>query len=272
VVSLTGARGLASSVRDYLFFKSCGIPRVIGIPVRKRDLVCQQIPGTGRFEPEYRRLLRRVSALGPVDGSDARWRGLELQGAEIAHARRLIADGGIVGPFMAASLGTKVPAKDWGLENWRGLLAEVTSAWPEMALVLLGSGDEFGRSAELMAGWLGPKINLCGKTAPRISGAILADAALFVGHDSGPMHLAAAAGTQCVAIFALRNPPGQWFPLGEGHSIFYPRLPFDRSRTDDVEYQQRAISTISVSEVADAVTSRIAVLGIQSESTLAPTL
>jgi len=272
VISLTGSRGMASSARDYLFFKSCGIRKVIGIPLLKRDLVCQPIPGTDRFEPECERLLRRISVLGPVDLTDARWRDLELQGAEIAHARRLVADAGIVGPFLAASLGTKVPAKDWGLENWRGLLAEVTSAYPDLALVLLGSGDEFGRSAELMAGWLGPKINLCGKTTPRVSAAILADAALFVGHDSGPMHLAAAAGTQCVAIFALRNPPGQWFPLGPGHSIFYPRLPFDRSRTDDVEYQQRAISTISISEVADAVTARIAALGVHPVSTLAPTL
>ena len=257
MISLTGARGLRSSIRDYLFFKSCGIRKVIGIPFEKRDLVCQPIAGTDLYEPECERLMRRISAWGQVDLKESRWRGLDLQPAELAQARRIIADCGVSGPYMAASLGTKVPAKDWGLENWRGLLAEVTAAFPGLGLVLLGAPDEFERSRDLISEWRGPHVNLCGKTSPRVSAGILHDALLFAGHDSGPMHLAAAAGTSCVAIFALRNPPGQWFPLGQGHSIFYPRQPFDPSRTDDLESQQRAIATITVPEVAAAVIGRL---------------
>jgi heptosyltransferase-3 len=32
VVSLAAARGRVASLRDYLFFRACGIPKVIGIP------------------------------------------------------------------------------------------------------------------------------------------------------------------------------------------------------------------------------------------------
>jgi ADP-heptose:LPS heptosyltransferase len=47
-------------------------------------------------------------------------------------------------------------------------------------------------------------------------------AAFYLGHDSGPMHLAALAGTSCIAIFSARAKPGVWFPHGDGHRIFYP--------------------------------------------------
>ena len=47
-----------------------------------------------------------------------------------------------------------------------------------------------------------------------------AHARLFI----GPMHLAAAVGTPCVAIFAARNIPRQWFPYGAHHRILYHRV------------------------------------------------
>jgi len=45
---------------------------------------------------------------------------------------------------------------------------------------------------------------------------------VFLCHDSGPMHLAAAVGTPCVAVFSRHNPPGRWFPYGPDHTVLYP--------------------------------------------------
>ena len=56
---------------------------------------------------------------------------------------------------------------------------------------------------------------------PRESAAALKKSALFIGHDSGPMHLSAAVRTPCVAIFSARNKPGVWFPYGEKHRVLY---------------------------------------------------
>jgi ADP-heptose:LPS heptosyltransferase len=39
------------------------------------------------------------------------------------------------------------------------------------------------------------------------------------------MHLAAAVGTRCIAVFSRHNLPGQWFPFGGGHRVFYPEGP-----------------------------------------------
>jgi ADP-heptose:LPS heptosyltransferase len=106
--------------------------------------------------------------------------------------------------------------------------------------------------------WDGPKLNLCGKCTPRESAAVLAGALVFIGHDSGPMHLAAGVGTDCVVIFSARSPRGQWFPLGEGHEVFYRDVSCSGCRLFEcVSEGKRCLAGISVEEVAQAVERRL---------------
>ena len=253
-LSLTAARGLAASLRDYFFFKACRIPKIIGIPLARRDLVCQPISG-GLYESEAERLLRRVGKIGTVNLREAKWRDLALTPDETAAATRLLAEARIPDNFMAVSFGATSPLKDWGAENGRDLLARLGRDFLSLGLVLLGSTGELARNEMLLPSWPGPRVNLCGKTSPRVSAALLDRARLYLGHDSGPMHLAAAAGTRCVSIFSAQSPPGQWFPFGEGHLNLYPHGFYHPARAADLAYQCRAIATISVIEAAAAATS-----------------
>lgn len=43
----------------------------------------------------------------------------------------------------------------------------------------------------------------------------------FLGHDCGPMHLAAAVGIPCVAMFGSFNKPKRWHPMGARHRIIH---------------------------------------------------
>jgi ADP-heptose:LPS heptosyltransferase len=253
-VSITAARGLVSSGRDYLFLHTCRAGRIIGVPFERRDMVPLREPN-GLFESEAERLLRRVECFGHADLRDPRWYGLALSAEEKAAADRLLADVFVTPPFLAASLGTKTPLNDWGDAKWRQLLDETSRAHPGLGLVLLGSADEAVRSESLLASWHGPAADLCGQTSPRISAAILSRAALFAGHDSGPMHLAAAAGTRCVVIYSARCPPGQWFPLGPGHTNLYPFDFYDPRRTTDPAHQQAALDSIRVGQVREAISA-----------------
>jgi heptosyltransferase-3 len=255
-VSLTASRGLVSSMRDYLFLRTCRVGRIVGVPFLRRDRFCQQRPD-GLFKSEAERLLRRVESFGRADLRESRWFDLALNAEEKAAADRLLADVAIPEWFLAASLGTKTPLNDWGEARWRQLLTEISRAHPQLGLVLLGSADEAARSESLLSAWHGPAANLCGQTSPRISAAILARAALFVGHDSGPMHLAAAAGTHCVVIYSARCLPGQWFPLGPGHANLYPFDFFDPARTTELLYQQAALASIRVGQVRDAISAAL---------------
>ena len=113
-------------------------------------------------------------------------------------------------PVLAVSVGTKVQSKDWGRENWRALLEALGGLYPGYALALMGVPEESEASEFAASGWragAGPTsvvINLCGRLTPRESAACFAESRMFLGHDSGPMHLAATVQTPCVAIFARR--------------------------------------------------------------------
>ena len=130
--------------------------------------------------------------------------------------------------LIAVSVGTKVAVKDWGEKNWNQLLAMLSMEMPRSTLVFLGAADEQARSEKLSSTWAGPVINLCGRISPRVSAAVLERCRLFIGQDSGPMHLASAVGIPTLGLFSWFNPPGQWFP---GHpswdfvKVLYPQLP-----------------------------------------------
>jgi ADP-heptose:LPS heptosyltransferase len=232
LINLAAGRGWVKSVRDYLFFRCCGIKKIIGTPVRRDELEVQHT-NDGRFEPESQRLASRLAPLGTIDLADRQLWELGLTPEERSQALALLPSN--QKNFIAVSVGTKQPVKDWGEDNWEKLLTLLSRQLPDKSLILLGSADEWDRSEKLGRVWAGGFVNLCGKTSPRISAAILERCRLFVGHDSGPMHLAGAVGVPTLGLFSWLNPPGQWFP---GHTswkfikILYPPLPAGGWRAD----------------------------------------
>lgn len=238
LVYLAGARGVAAARRDARFFRWCGVRRLVGVPLT--EAMQQNFFGAevgegydaglfaGDLEPEAARLVRCIAELGSVDVEDLKNWDLRLSAAERAAAAQAIGDEALDLRPIAVSVGTKVPAKDWGKENWRALLERVAAAFPGRSLLLVGAAEESEASEFAAGGWHaaggGLVVNLCGRLTPREGAAALARAEIFLGHDSGPMHLAAAVGTPCVAVFAARNLPRQWFPVGRKHRVIYHRV------------------------------------------------
>jgi heptosyltransferase III len=213
-------RQVLSTLRDICFFRSCGIRKVIGAPL-KRDLRVPRVdPKSGYTEREAARLARCLEPLGAIDLEDPGFWDLRLQPDEIDIGDRALAP--LAGnDFIAINIGGKVPSKDWGNENWTALFRLIATEHVGLGLVFVGSADEFDRAAGLAAIWPGRTLNLCGALGARESAAAMRRAMLFVGHDSGPIHLAAAAGVPCVGIFGTFNRPKWWHPIGERHSIIH---------------------------------------------------
>lgn len=250
VIHLAEPRGWRNSLRDHLFFQACGIGRIFGIPWCRRDLICQ--PQSGKYEWEAQRLVRRLATLGAIDLQKDEWWDLHLTAAELARADELLA--GIPRPFVTASLGTKKDVNDWTEPNWRSLFGKIAGQWPDLGLVLLGSDDERAGSERCSQGWIGSRLNLCGRTAPRISAAVLRQSQLFIGHDSGPMHLAGAVGTPCVAIFSAKGLHGQWFPKGLRNTIIHHQTECAGCGLEVcIHHAKKCILSITVDEVARAV-------------------
>jgi ADP-heptose:LPS heptosyltransferase len=280
LVYLAAARGEKAARRDALFFRLCGIRRLIGVPLTEAMQRNFYGAPTGdrtqlNLEPEAARLARNLAELGDAHlDALASW-DLQLTPEEHAATHAVIAaqlpptnagaphlafgDVGShdpPGPFdtIAVSVGTKVQAKDWGRENWRALLAAIACEFPNRTLLLAGAPEESEASEFAAEGWRqnggGPVVNLCGKLTPRQSAAAFAQARLFLGHDSGPMHLAAAVGTPCIALFAARNIPRQWFPFGPGHRVLYHPVDCMGCGLETcIVQQKKCILSITVEEV-----------------------
>jgi ADP-heptose:LPS heptosyltransferase/glycosyltransferase involved in cell wall biosynthesis len=258
--------GILSSIRDHVYFRSCGIRRLIGVPFSRRTRECLPLAGTGLFTSETMRTMNAIQELGAVDVRDPQWWDLRLTEAEIAEAAKILRENGIMTPFLAASVGTKMYANDWEDRNWMELIRRLAAEYPGLPLVLFGVAEEWERSERLMVLWRGPKANLCGVTSPRVSAAVLRNAALMICHDSGPMHLAATVAVPCVAIFSALNPPGVWYPQGDSHHIIYPRNPcMECDVTMCKKHSDACILSIPVEEVHAAARSRLQRSGIHSE-------
>jgi heptosyltransferase-3 len=245
LVNLAAGRGWLKSLRDYLFFRSCGIKKIVGTPWQRHDFKARRF-SDGTFEPESDRLAVRLASLGTIELADQRSWDLKLTPEERNQASELLPAN--TRNFIAVSVGTKVPVKDWGEENWGKLLASFSTKLPDATLVFLGAPDESERSEKLSQIWAGRSLNLCGKIPPRVSAAVLEHSRLFIGHDSGPMHLAAAVGIPTIGLFSWFNPPGQWFP---GHKswkfikIHYPPLPAS-GWTSDLQMKKSSTEGISL--------------------------
>lgn len=209
--------------RDAAFFRACGIRDIVGLAL-SRDLIESSRRPDGLFEREAERLARNLAALGTADLSDPASWDLGLTEADRALPRRLIADRIGAQPFIVLSIGTKQAANDWGVDNWRALTEQLCRIYPHRLVFVGGEGDH-EQSGAVMAGVADRCVNLCGALSVRESAALIGSAVLFIGNDSGPMHLAAAVGTPVVAVFSRLFPPGMWFPLGPRARMLYPYEP-----------------------------------------------
>jgi ADP-heptose:LPS heptosyltransferase len=266
VVYLAAARGVKAARRDALFFRLCGVRRLVGVPLTEAqqvsELVSQRV-GEDALEPEAARLARCLAELGDARLEELGSWDLRLTDGERVVARAVIGDVALGLRPIAAGVGTKVQAKDWGKEKWRALLGRLAVEQPGRALLMVGAAEEFAAAEFAAQEWRanggGPVVNLCGMLTPRESAAALAEATLFVGHDSGPMHLAAAVGTRCVAVFAARNLPRQWFPYGEGHRVVYHRVSCAGCGLEVcIDEGKRCLMSITVDEVLAEVRAALA--------------
>ena len=255
-VYMNECRGIAATLRDGLFLMLCGARRVYGLPLTAQARRHRVDAVTGLHEREVSRIARALRALGEIDTGSAASRDPALDSGELAAARTLMADWPGRDRFVCFSPGTKQAAKDWTDPNWTAALTALGAAAGGAGLLIVGAREDRARAERLGACWPGPVLNVCGRTSPRVSAALMRDALLFLGNDSGPMHLAASVGIPAVAVFSRLAPPGVWFPLGTAHRIFYPGLAW--SGGDPPVYREPAaepdLTAIPVETVVRAAT------------------
>jgi ADP-heptose:LPS heptosyltransferase len=251
LVYLMPVRPLKNVRRDRLFFRAAGVKRVVGLP-GEEELRHGFDNGTGLYEQEASRLARSLAELGnAATGERANW-SLRLTGAERDTAA--LALGALAQePLIVCGPGTKMQAKDWGQENWRSLLARLHAEYPQYGLALIGAREDTAVAEYAAQEWNGPKVNLCGCLTPRETAAVLEHANVFLGPDSGPMHLAASVGVTCVIAFSAAGLPGVWYPAGPQHQIVYHQTSCHGCKLETCVVEgRRCLTSITVEEMAAA--------------------
>lgn len=93
-------------------------------------------------------------------------------------------------------------------------------------------------------------VDLTNKTSLSTLTAIVEEARLLIGVDSGVLHLAAAVGTPVVALFGPTNPDVTG-PQGDGHQVIYANLPCQPCMSDKCKLNRKCMEIIQVDEVVE---------------------
>lgn len=218
------------------------------IVARPRDLALHSIPECAAVLHELGMAVDRLDpeiALAPPD-DEALGRILDDHALP---ARGFV----VVNPF------GRCLARRWPLDRYVRLLRRLLEA-AGVAVVITGWGAEQRDAQRLCAALASPRaVSLAGKLTLGQALCLYARARVMITGDTGPMHVAAALGTQVVALFgpswAERN--GPW---GTGHVVIQKQRPTAHHAflTDHEQMCMRAIDVDSVYRVVRQIQQRSA--------------
>jgi heptosyltransferase-3 len=176
-------------------------------------------------------------------------------------AERLEGRGLQAGEFIAVHPGARVPSRCWPAENYAALV-DALALRTGRKVALLGSPAEHALADAVVSSSASHPVNLAGKLSFGELLAVLQFCRLFIGNDSGPTHLAAAAGVPVVALFGLQS-PRLWRPLGQGHIVVRPPMPCDPCPYPDIcepphPHRTLCVRRLGVDEVLDAALRALA--------------
>lgn len=169
------------------------------------------------------------------------------------------------GRLVALGIGAGSYSRRWPGESFAALLPRLLSTGRDLGVVIVGGRDDQAEGDSLAA--LAPDrvVNFAGKLTLIQSAALLQRCTLYIGNDSGPMHLAAAAGCAVVEISkhplggddASPSSPVRFAPLAARRRICQP-LP--QSPECSRECNHNGAHCIAAVSVADVYAAALALL------------
>jgi heptosyltransferase-3 len=111
--------------------------------------------------------------------------------------------------------GSGSATKNWPLENWIKL-GDFLLGKGRRLIVVAGEA-EVERTRTLRDAWKGKPVQFA-ENLPLPHLAALLERMLFVGHDSGISHIAAAAGARCILLFGWTD-PAIWAPANQNVTV-----------------------------------------------------
>jgi ADP-heptose:LPS heptosyltransferase len=237
-------------LRDRIFFWIAGVREFVSTSSRKVTYWGRLRKDPFLYPNEVDRMLDDMARNG-IPSAGPKF-DLPIADANRGAVEAILAEKGLERtPFLIAMCpGSKQKIKVWPEDRFqevgRRLLAN-----PDAAIVIVGGPDEAEVGERLLRRWPeGRAANLAQRLSILDSAELLRRCVFYIGNDTGAMHLAAAVGTRCVAIFAAREPANSWHPYGENHAILRKSVPCQNCYLSEcVAMQLRCLRDITVEEV-----------------------
>lgn len=249
------SRTAAKVRRDLFFFRAAGIKKFVAhtgfvpVPAKRQG---EPLPAV---EHEADHLLARIC----LSGIETPWAGMgsmDLRLTEIEnqtarnwflencgqafHEKRLVGIGA----------GSKWSSKIWSETRFAELgqrLIQELDLFP----IVFGGAEDRAAGERLLQIWR-RGANAAGQLKIRESAAALQSCSLYVGNDTGTMHLAAAVKTRCVGIFSALDWRGRWYPYGSGHEVLRETVPCEGCLLFECPNDNLCLRAISVEAVFNA--------------------
>ena len=186
--------GYARDARSWLLTRAIAVPKVGEITAHEKFYYLELLRRAGWIEKLCDETHIRLSV-----SETKRKRAMELlvEAGSVPQARRIAVGAG-------ASYGS---AKCWPPERFAKVLNAFVEK-QEAEVILFGTPGEIAVNETIAKDLKRPPIHLAGKTAIADLPALLSQCHLFLGNDSGAMHVAAAVGLPVVAVFGPTDPLG----------------------------------------------------------------
>jgi len=186
--------GYARDGRSFLLTDAVRVPRTGEIPAHEKFYYLELLRRVGWIEalPDEKYIRLEVSA-GQQTAAEQK---LQAAGSKAEAARIAVGAG--------ASYGS---AKCWPPERFAEALNQLQEK-AEADVILFGTAGETGVTEAIAAKLRKAPISLAGQTTIAELPALLSRCQMFLGNDSGAMHVAAAVGLPVVAVFGPTDPLG----------------------------------------------------------------
>jgi len=175
---------------------------------------------------------------------------------------KILTDNDVSGdfPYVVLHPASNALHKIWTVEGYAALC---DALWERMAIrtILICGGDEeelrINRAACALA--TSSPLNLGGRLSLKQTAVLLSKAVLFIGIDSGPMHMATAVNTPVVAIFGPSR-PWRWGPWGSGQVVVrktWDCVPCGKKGCRNDGGESRCLMELTPEEVLPVVEKRL---------------
>jgi len=172
-------------------------------------------------------LAERAGALRPAKPEYP----LRVPAGGAASVRARLHDLGIRGEYVVVGPGGSWRAKCWPAERFGQFCREIAKRFDMSVVVIQGPGEE-SVAEETVRAAAPARPAILATTIEELMG-LLAHARCAVAADSGPLHLAAALGTQVIGLYGPTDPARNG-PFAPGAVIV------DKARPDEISYKRRS--------------------------------